>query len=102
MGYDIKLTPVTRDGGFDMYAAKRESIGSFLYLVECKRYTPPQKVGIRMVRELHGVVQQKKANAGIIVTTSFFTANAKEFQQKSKYQMQLVDFFEFKKWFGII
>lgn len=101
-GYEVQLTPASRDGGFDMYAAKNDALGQFLYLVECKRYSPPNKVGVQVIRELHGVVQQSRATAGIITTTSFFTDGAKEFQQDIKHQIQLRDYIELQKWLGVI
>ena len=101
-GYVVDLTPASKDGGFDMYVAKQESIGQFLYLVECKRYAPPTKVGVEIVRALHGVVQQRQANAGIIVTTSFFTKGAIEFHRQIRYQMHLHDYITLQKWLGII
>ncbi len=101
-GYSVKLTPPSKDGGFDMYAAKHEVLGQFLYFVECKRYAPPNKVGVQVVRALHGVVQQQRANAGIIATTSFFTRGAKEYQDEMKYQLQLRDYVELQKWLGIV
>ena len=101
-GYSVELTAASRDGGFDIYAAKNEALWQFLYLVECKRYSPPNKVGVQIVRALHGVVQQKRATAGIIATTSFFTAGAKEFQEEIKYQLHLCDYIELQKWLGLI
>ncbi|XHR31024.1 MAG: restriction endonuclease [Chthoniobacteraceae bacterium] len=101
-GYDITLTPPSKDGGFDMYAARKDDLGSFLYLVECKQYTPPGKVGVSIIRALHGVVQKQQANAGIVVTSSFFTKGAKAFQEEIPYQMQLKDYLELQKWLGII
>ena len=101
-GYKVELTPATRDGGFDMYAARADGLGRFLYLVECKRYTPPSKVGVQVVRSLYGTVQQTKATAGIIATTSFFTSSAKDFQNEIKHQISLRDFFEIKKWLGLL
>jgi len=101
-GYEITLTPKGKDGGLDLYAARKDDLGSFLYLVECKRYTPPNKVGVSVVRSLHGIVQQKQANGGIIVTSSFFTKGAKEFQENLPHQLQLQDYFALQKWLGII
>jgi restriction system protein len=97
-GYDVELTPVSGDGGFDLYAAKKEGLGRFLYLVECKRYRPPNKVGVEIVRSLHGVIQAKRATAGAIVTTSFFTAGAKEYQQDLQYQLHLHDYLVLQHW----
>jgi HJR/Mrr/RecB family endonuclease len=79
-GYEVELTPPSRDGGFDMYAAKKDGLGQFLYLVECKRYVPPTKVGVEVVRSLHGTVQARRATAGVVVTTSYFTSCAEEFR----------------------
>ena len=101
-GYNVDLTPPSQDGGFDIYAARKDGLGQFLFLVECKRYTPPNKVGVSIVRSLHGVVQQKQANAGIVVTSSFFTKGAQEFQQSIPYQMQLQDYVALQKWLGIL
>lgn len=97
-GYDVELTPASGDGGFDMYAAKKEGLGRFLYLVECKRYRPPNKVGVEIVRSLHGVIQAKRATAGAIVTTSFFTGGAKEYQQALQYQLHLHDYLVLQHW----
>lgn len=101
-GYDVTLTPPSNDGGFDMFAARKDGLGSFLYLVECKRYAPQHKVGVSIVRSLHGVVQQQKANAGIIVTTSVFTRGAREFQVEVPHQLQLQDYLALQKWLGVI
>ena len=98
LGYEVQLTPFSGDGGFDMYAAKNDAVGRFLYLVECKRYVPPGKVGVQVIRSLHGVVQQKNANAGIVATTSFFTKGAKEFQSKLRHQIHLNDYFALQSW----
>jgi restriction system protein len=101
-GYEITLTPPSKDGGFDMFAARKDDLGSFLYLVECKRYAPSHKVGVSVVRSLHGVVQQKQANAGIVITSSFFTKGAKEFQENVPHQMHLRDYLALQKWLGVI
>lgn len=97
-GYEIELTPASGDGGFDIYAARKEGLGKFLYLVECKRYIPPNKVGVEIVRGLYGVLQAKRATAGAIVTTSFFTSGAEEFQREVQHQLYLHDYISLQKW----
>ncbi len=97
-GYTVSLTPASRDGGKDIYAASKTSLGSFLYLVECKRYTPDHPVGVGIIRQLYGVVQAERATAGIVATTSFFTPDAKEFQNQIDHQMSLQDYFGIQKW----
>ena len=97
-GYEVELTSASRDGGFDICAARQGGLGKFLFLVECKRYVPPNKVGVEIVRSLHGVVQANRANAGAIVSTSYFTAGAKDFQRKMQYQLHLHDYLTLQRW----
>ncbi len=92
LDYDVVLTPLSADGGFDMYAAKKDGLGEFLFLVECKRYIPPTKVGVEIVRALQGVLSQHRANGAAIFTTSFFTSGAKEFQRQFEHQLKLHDY----------
>jgi hypothetical protein len=97
-GYEVTLTPVSKDGGIDIYVASKTTLGSFLFLVQCKRHAPKNPVGVAIVRELYGVVQQERANAGILVTTSFFTRGAKAFQQRSAHQLSLMDYGALRGW----
>lgn len=97
-GYAVELTPASKDGGKDIYVAKRDSIGSFMYLVECKRYALPKPVGVKVVRALHGTVQAERATAGVLVTTSTFTKGARDFQQTVEYQLSLRDYAELHRW----
>jgi restriction system protein len=97
-GYDVTLTPPSKDGGFDIYAAKNDGLGRFLYLVETKRYVPPHQVGVEIVRALHGVVQLQRATAGAVVSTSFFTTGAEEYRRQIRHQMQLHDYVALQRW----
>lgn len=97
-GYEVELTSASRDGGFDICAARQDGLGKFLYLVECKRYVPPNKVGVEIVRSLHGVIQANRATAGAIVSTSFFTAGAKNYQREMQHQLHLHDYLALQKW----
>ena len=97
-GYKVELTSATRDGGKDIYAARKDDFGSFLYIVECKKYNPNHKVGVSILRDLYGVLSKERATYGIAVTTSYFSKPAQEFQQELQYQMSLQDFNSIKKW----
>lgn len=97
-GYTVTLTPQTRDGGKDMYAARRDDVGSFLYVVECKRYAPDRPVGVGIVRALHGVAQHERVNAAMVMTTSYFTAPAREFASDLRYQVSLKDYLDLRHW----
>jgi hypothetical protein len=91
LNYEVTLTRYSKDGGKDIIAKKKDHLGTFLFFVECKRYAPNKPIGVGLVRQLNGVVQAGQATAGILVTTSFFTRGAKEFQKKIEYQMSLKD-----------
>jgi HJR/Mrr/RecB family endonuclease len=97
-GYTVELTPATRDGGFDMRAFHRNDVGLFLTLIECKRYLPENRVSVDVVRGLYGVTENERANAGLIVTTSSFTKDAKSFQDQNKYRIQLADQADLQTW----
>lgn len=97
-GYEVTRTPLSKDGGFDMYAAKKDGLGEFLYLVECKKYTPPHKVGVEMVRSLRGVLSDRRATAAALVTTSFFTTGARALQARNAHQLKLHDYAVLQEW----
>ena len=88
-GYVTTLTPERKDGGFDVLALRDSPVGKHLYLVECKQYAQSNPVGVSIVRALYGVVERKKASAGLIVTTSRFTKGALEFQADIPHRMSL-------------
>jgi hypothetical protein len=97
-GYDVELTPRTRDGGFDIRAYRRSDIGTFLGLIDCKRYALTNKVSVEVVRGLYGVTESERASIGIIATTSYFTSDAKSFQAQNKFRVHLADFDNVKDW----
>lgn len=97
-GYEVALTPPRADGGKDIYVSKTDPLTQTLFLVECKRYTPPTKVGVEVVRQLYGVVQQERASGGVVVTTSYFTKPAIDFANTVPYQLFLRDFDNLVEW----
>ncbi len=97
-GYVVELTPASKDGGKDIYVARRDDLGAFLYLVECKKYALDNPVGVEIVRALYGTVQAERATAGVLVTTSVFTKGARDFQRHVQYQVSLRDYVELHRW----
>jgi len=97
-GYAVELTPPTRDGGFDIAAVRKDGVGSFLYLVECKRFVPPNKVGVQAVRPLYGVVEARRANGGVLVASTYFTDKARQFEQDVKTRLSLCDYDVLQSW----
>ena len=91
-GYDVELTPRSKDGGRDILVMQRNDIGEALTLIECKRHSEKNTVGVGIVRGLYGVVCAENATRGMVATTSFFTKDAKAFRDKVKYRLGLADF----------
>ena len=90
-GYDVELGSRGADGGVDVYALKKTLVGSVLILVQCKRYGAEKTVGVKVVRELYGLVEAKSATKGFIATTSTFTKNAKAERETIKFRMDFAD-----------
>lgn len=98
-GFEVELTPETRDGGIDIIAVRKDSLaGNGLHLIECKRYMPGNTVGIGVVQRLLGVVEQHKATKGIIVTTSTFTRDALEVAQSARHRLALNEYSKVAEW----
>jgi DNA-binding NarL/FixJ family response regulator len=97
-GYTILLTPQSNDGGKDIYVFKRDNMIDTCYLVECKRYRPPNKVGVPTVRQLYGLIQKERVSGGVIVTTSYFTQSAKDFAVDLPHQLFLRNFNDLARW----
>ena len=62
------------DGGVDLVLKKDGNI----YLVQCKQWRSWQ-VGVKVVREMYGLLTAKQANGAIIITSGMFTQEAKSF-----------------------
>ena len=74
-GYTVIENPgAGPDGGVDLKLKK----DSETTLVQCKQWRT-SKVGVKVVRELYGVMTAEDADNGIIVTSGAFTPDAKDF-----------------------
>jgi HJR/Mrr/RecB family endonuclease len=80
MGFKAEMTKASGDGGIDIEAILDKPIVGGRYLFQCKRFAPGTLVGSAMVREFYGaLVADQKAAKGILITTSGFTQQAREF-----------------------
>jgi len=62
------------DGGVDLSIRR----GGERLLVQCKRWRM-DKVGVKVVRELYGVVAAEGATGGVVISSGTFTQEAKDF-----------------------
>lgn len=97
-GYEVTLTQQSRDGGIDIFALKNEGFGNILTIVDCKKYSEDNPVGIAAVRGMYGTLQIESASHGIIATTSRFTCDATNLAHEYKYQLSLKDHADILRW----
>lgn len=98
MGWEVSLTKQTRDGGRDILAFLDAEVGRLLCLVEAKRYSPERPVGVELVRNLYGALSDEQASLALLVTTSYFSPDAREFQRRHIYQLSLREYQDVVGW----
>lgn len=92
MGYPhVENTAKTNDGGIDLIAWRDTQIEREYIIVQCKRYTT-QGVGVSIVRDLAGVLSHlSTVKKGIIITTTDFTSQSKQFAAESSGKIELIN-----------
>lgn len=98
LGYEVEITPPTRDGGKDILAKMNTPHGKLLCLVEAKKYRADRPVGVELVRQLYGTLIDANATSAMLVTTSYFSPDAKTFQQRHRYKLSLHDYGNVVQW----
>jgi hypothetical protein len=97
-GWEVSVTPATRDGGYDILGVATDASGlKTSWVVECKRYAADNKVGVQIARQIAGVKGHIGVPNAVIVTTSSFTADVHEFSS-ARHDLSLVDFGAITKW----
>lgn len=97
LGFTVELTRATRDGGADIIARIKTAVTDFVANIECKRYSPENKVNVSIVRSVIGVHNIKNPSKSIIVTTSFFTKDAIKEARQYNHSLELKDFNNLKE-----
>lgn len=102
-GWEVKLTPVSKDGGFDIYAISPISGGETTsWIIECKKYWldshgKERKVGVDIARALYGVKYDLKVANAMLATTTHFTKGVHDFKA-SRYDLALRDYEGILEW----
>jgi restriction endonuclease Mrr len=90
-GMDVVLSAPGGDGGVDIYLSSQTAVGSPVFAVQCKRYSPKSKIGVSHIRALLGAVYINQLNKGILVTTSTFSSGALELLKERGYMLSGID-----------
>jgi len=88
--FEVELTKRTKDGGVDIIAVKSAGEFPVRFMVECKRFAKNRKISVDIVRSFRDVVRTHGANMGIIVTSSYFSVDAKK--DSKRFSPYLLDF----------
>lgn len=90
-GFNVQVTQRSHDGGKDIIATyDMGGIPCVLY-IECKKYDKKRPVGVKIAREVFGMLTADRINKAIIVSTSSFSREAREFAGDQNSMIELVD-----------
>ena len=93
-GYDLRRVGGAGDRGVDLVGTDADG---WKVVVQCKRYGPDNKVGSPAVQSFMGTIFNQDAEAGIFVTTSTFTRQARDLVASSRADVLLIDGTEFTR-----
>jgi HJR/Mrr/RecB family endonuclease len=99
-GWEVQLTPPTKDGGYDIFAVSKDISGvRTSWIVECKKYKLERRVGVDTVRALYGAsgALTRGNVAMMLATTSSFTTGAKRYAA-GQYNFDLRDYRDVVEW----
>ncbi len=74
---EVRVTQASRDGGVDAIAFDPDPIRGGKYVIQAKRYN--KVVPVSAVRDLYGTMINEGAVKGILVTTSYYGNDSREF-----------------------
>lgn len=87
MGLETELTQASHDGGIDCIAYDRRPVLGGEWVIQVKRYR--HTVGVSVVRDLFGVVEERRASKGVLVTTSGYGSDSYKFAEGKR--IELID-----------
>ncbi len=95
MNFRAETTKATGDGGVDIVAVLDKPVVGGKYLFQCKRYAENSLVGASVVRDFYGAVTAERGAKGVLVSTSDFTSQAREFAERVG--LELINFGQLKQ-----
>jgi restriction system protein len=93
MGMKSWVTQASKDDGVDAVAVNEDPVFGGLCIIQAKRYR--SAVGVEPVRALAGVMEDKHATKGIMVTTSWVTKDGHAFADRHG-RIQIIECEEIK------
>lgn len=90
LGYRVRLTRASKDGGRDVIADSVEAI-STRTIIECKRQGKGKPVGVLPVRALIGTSEDERPSGSILVSATGFTAGASDLAARHAHRVTLIN-----------
>ena len=96
MGYgggdlsNSKMTKTTGDGGIDGIIHE-DALGLDAVYIQAKRYAPDNKISRPAIQQFVGSLTGEGANKGVFVTTSDFSADARNYLGKVQHRIVLIN-----------
>lgn len=87
-GFNPQETNIGADGGVDirLYKADEEPLDKPHAIVQCKAWNT-YKVGVKLVRELFGIMAAEQVGKGVLITSGEFSSQAQDFAKGKKIQL---------------
>jgi HJR/Mrr/RecB family endonuclease len=102
MGFNVSRVgshTYQKDGGVDIIACPKSAKFPFLMAVQAKHHrSPKQKTVVQPVRELLGAVQTLPLHAGVLVTNTTFTPDARWVAEQNSTLLRLRDIEDIRRW----
>ncbi|MFH1893992.1 MAG: pentapeptide repeat-containing protein [Candidatus Zixiibacteriota bacterium] len=91
-GWEVQLTPPSKDGGYDIFAISKDISGlKSSWIIECKKYSEKNKVGVAIARALYSVKLDLRVSNALLASTSHFTRGVEKYAA-SRYDFELCDY----------
>jgi HJR/Mrr/RecB family endonuclease len=89
-GHKTALTAGSRDKGVDIIASRSDPFGDVSSVIECKHYSAERPVGVSSVRALYAAKEIEDTDRAILITSSRFSNEAREFASRLP-DVELID-----------
>ncbi|MGO8956306.1 MAG: restriction endonuclease [Streptosporangiaceae bacterium] len=89
MGMKSWVTQASRDEGVDGVAVNEDPVVGGLCVIQAKRYS--KIVGLEAVHALAGVMEDKKAAKGVLVTTSWVGKASRDFATRNGGRIEIIE-----------
>ena len=91
LGYDVRKTQATRDGGIDIILKKEGKVT----LIQAKKYKINGTVGVDAVRDVHSNAEKYKASELVVLTTAMnFSLDARNDARDKNVKLWNRDYFK--------